>query len=315
MIIPNAMKINKLNYEAYAIDYLEGALSAEDRKAFEAFLKKNPGIKQELDDYLGAPLMEDVGGEAFVRKAAVKQRGRAGKGIIFIGLLLFGIFALGLRIGMNTQSTEAPQEELPVQKAQREVKSNKSEEKVTVKPNYMAEQLKSKKNTSVEQPSVKAEVEEIIAVNKALEVRTEKDVHQIEEHRIEIVTDLIGTEAIAVTRSSAASSRMPSPANLSKRISPALESVESLASRLMQNQVVSLEKATLMSARQAPAMETDIAYEPVEQPSSKRSRWIKILTPQSYKNVELENTIAITNLKSAVNEIEDAIVPEILITK
>ncbi len=43
------MAINRLNYEAYAIDFLEGNLSAPMRKEMEAFLLKNPDIKKELE--------------------------------------------------------------------------------------------------------------------------------------------------------------------------------------------------------------------------------------------------------------------------
>ncbi len=44
------MKINKLNYEAFALDYLEGTLSSEELKAMEQFLLKHPAIKAELDE-------------------------------------------------------------------------------------------------------------------------------------------------------------------------------------------------------------------------------------------------------------------------
>lgn len=42
-------KINKHNYEAYFLDYLEGNLSAEEKADLFAFLEKNPALKQELD--------------------------------------------------------------------------------------------------------------------------------------------------------------------------------------------------------------------------------------------------------------------------
>lgn len=43
-------KININNYEIFAIDYIEGNLSTDDKIAFEEFLKYNPEIKAEIDD-------------------------------------------------------------------------------------------------------------------------------------------------------------------------------------------------------------------------------------------------------------------------
>lgn len=42
-------KINRHNYEAYFLDYLEGNLSAEDKQDLFSFLEKNPDLKSELD--------------------------------------------------------------------------------------------------------------------------------------------------------------------------------------------------------------------------------------------------------------------------
>lgn len=44
----NIMKIHPLNYEAYAMDYLEGSLSNEDQLSFERFLDDHPEIAAEL---------------------------------------------------------------------------------------------------------------------------------------------------------------------------------------------------------------------------------------------------------------------------
>lgn len=42
-------KINRHNYEAYFLDYLEGNLSAEEKHDLLIFLENNPELKQELD--------------------------------------------------------------------------------------------------------------------------------------------------------------------------------------------------------------------------------------------------------------------------
>ncbi|NBB89092.1 MAG: hypothetical protein GVX96_04845 [Bacteroidetes bacterium] len=43
-------RIHTLNYESYAIDYLDGNLSDADQRAFETFLERHPGIAEEFSD-------------------------------------------------------------------------------------------------------------------------------------------------------------------------------------------------------------------------------------------------------------------------
>lgn len=43
--------INKDNYEAYFLDYLEGNLSEKDKKELELFLIENPKLGEELKAY------------------------------------------------------------------------------------------------------------------------------------------------------------------------------------------------------------------------------------------------------------------------
>jgi hypothetical protein len=56
------MAINRTNYEAYLIDYLEGNLSAGDQNMVQAFLLSNPDIQEELDGLSQTvlPPMDDV---------------------------------------------------------------------------------------------------------------------------------------------------------------------------------------------------------------------------------------------------------------
>jgi hypothetical protein len=55
------MAINRTNYEAYLIDYLEGNLSATDQNMVRAFLLSNPDIQEEMDGLSQTvlPSMED----------------------------------------------------------------------------------------------------------------------------------------------------------------------------------------------------------------------------------------------------------------
>ncbi len=52
-------KINKHNYEAYLLDFMEGTLSKEDAKALEKFLKENPQIDADIFDSSGLSIKPD----------------------------------------------------------------------------------------------------------------------------------------------------------------------------------------------------------------------------------------------------------------
>ncbi|GEM_PF-2714809 len=69
------MKIDRKNYEQFAIDFLEGALPEEQRAAFEEFLLKNPDIAEEMKDLQQAVLKPEMAGETpgFSRKESLYQ--------------------------------------------------------------------------------------------------------------------------------------------------------------------------------------------------------------------------------------------------
>lgn len=53
-------RINRSNYEAFMLDYLEGYLSAEDYAFFLEFLDDNPDLKAELDQFESIKLSPDT---------------------------------------------------------------------------------------------------------------------------------------------------------------------------------------------------------------------------------------------------------------
>ena len=56
------MKINRNNYEAYFLDYIEGTLGFAEKAELEAFLVINPDLKIELDNFetISLPLAENI---------------------------------------------------------------------------------------------------------------------------------------------------------------------------------------------------------------------------------------------------------------
>ncbi len=67
------MKINRINYEQFAIDYLEGNLEGDVLKDMEKFLLENPDLKKELDE-MELYYLEPDEGIVFPDKEMLKKK-------------------------------------------------------------------------------------------------------------------------------------------------------------------------------------------------------------------------------------------------
>jgi hypothetical protein len=65
------MKINRNNYEAFFLDYIEGTLGTTEKAELEAFLVNNPDLKTELDNFesISLPFSENI----FSQKELLKK--------------------------------------------------------------------------------------------------------------------------------------------------------------------------------------------------------------------------------------------------
>jgi len=68
------MKINKVNYENFVIDYLEGSLSPDLKAEFDSFLQVNPKVYEEIKLYLSAPVLAEPNETVFAEKDLLKRR-------------------------------------------------------------------------------------------------------------------------------------------------------------------------------------------------------------------------------------------------
>ncbi len=70
--------ITKDNYQIYALDYLEGNLTEEEKKEFENFLSKNPDIKDEIMSLMDVPIVPMPDKETFSHKHTLKKSSVSG---------------------------------------------------------------------------------------------------------------------------------------------------------------------------------------------------------------------------------------------
>ncbi len=90
--------VTLVNYESFALDYLEGVLSPELTASFEAFLAENPTIKEEINDLLSYSLearpIEFPNKATLIRKPFFTRR----LSIIFGLLLIFCLSGITLYV-------------------------------------------------------------------------------------------------------------------------------------------------------------------------------------------------------------------------
>lgn len=109
------MKITERNYEEYALDYIEGTLSEESRKAFDAFLQGHSGIAAEIRAIRdNMPVLVPDVSIRFGDKNTLKQTSLRRKWIIRAGVaaavLILGIgFATYDRKTAETDFADLPQ--------------------------------------------------------------------------------------------------------------------------------------------------------------------------------------------------------------
>ena len=104
------MTINKFNYEAYALDYLEGTLSPKLTVEMERFLELHPAIEAELSGLRNLVYLEPDSSEVFESKAALlKPESKSNLTTFWIrplaiaaGIaLLLGVFTIGYQAGQE----------------------------------------------------------------------------------------------------------------------------------------------------------------------------------------------------------------------
>lgn len=90
------MKVTKLNYENFVIDYIEGELEPKQKIAFDKFLLAHPEVQKEINEYLAAPILPIEENIVYENKASLRKRKAFNPWIILsiaaLFLITFGIF-------------------------------------------------------------------------------------------------------------------------------------------------------------------------------------------------------------------------------
>jgi len=289
------MKINKLNYENYVIDYIEGTLSIELKKDFDLFLEKNEEVYEEIKDYISAPVLEEST-VVFEDKKSLKKSNSLSPYLLlaFIPILLLGAYFLMPKTPEKAEPVELKTTEMVNQFAQAETNESQSIIKEPIKK-------------QVDEIKTEQQLEKVVSQRKS----TPKPMinSQIEEKE-EV---LFASSETPTTIQSGDKLRMkivkPSAPLISA--SPGLEKV---------NQIAALETLSLnafensSSLAQADAAMANLTPQArkIKTQTPERSSWLEMITPASFEDIDLRESLAIeSNVEiNTSKKILNAFIPE-----
>ncbi len=310
------MKINKLNYETFVIDYLEGQLSADQRQAFERFVEDHPEVRAEMDHYLQAPIMTEDERVVYSQKAKSKKRGSV------LYWVLGGVLVLMLGTGVwMYSSTSAAAPEVPVlrpmQQEDTRVLPLANEDKIVKSLESEMPQEVVQENWPIESRKTDAKTAGVpLQIAATGDPESEKKDNQKPAAQTDVIdqlnqplyaSDTDQAEAVAaaallvaenpITKTLQVESKMMSRAQL-----PAIQALAGVSTPVGLNEPRIVELVTTIMPRNKTTVK-------------KKSGWRKLITPQSYEDIDLRSALVSQTLKSAVEDTENAFVPEILLTK
>lgn len=291
------MKINKLNYENYVIDYIEGTLSIELKKDFDLFLEKHKDVYDEIKDYMSAPIYEETE-ELFENKKAVLQNKSYAK---YALVALIPIIFLGAYFLMN----------------------NNPEPKIETTPLVEKSEIKNKEEIINEEPieaikPVAQKKEEKIFTKQTKEVERKTQVKQKKEVKKNLEPNLNKTNFKKEEISKPSLSEMnfasvDTPINTKEEkdiISRPLLNTPIILGNLelrFDNNTQTISDSKMVLAE----VET---FDESQEVDNKKIGWLKMITPASFEDIDLKESLAIqSNTDINSRKILNAFIPQTVV--
>ena len=332
------MKVNKLNYETYIIDYLEGTLSQEDRLDFEIYLQENPSVKVEMEEFLSAPVLEEDLSLTYERKPQTKKKR---SGLIWIGLL--GLIGMAVVVwmlipsGLVDSTDEPTQKEIqttsisypgmadvkPSEKTQK--KDSENIHDLQLKENQMATtksaniepigatQIQTpqptKAQSETESPDQFALAEVPLKLSTTTELDYQNNIAEAPSSKQADSQVLALEDQVSPAALPSGTELQPGQKNEDNRatvdvVSVAIEPIASLSS-----------KSSIQELHNPRIIEMVVVRKNRSKGKKEKSGWRKVFTPQSYENIKIGDALTSQNLKSAVEGVKENVVPEIFKSK
>ncbi len=283
------MKINKLNYEHFVIDYIEDQLDGPTKEAFQQFLQKHPEVKKEISAFLDAPVMiEDTSVTYENKEALLKPESNAFR--FWPLFLIAALLVAGALLLITADSNEPASKETPTIESQPET--------------FFAEQ-----------PAIKEE-EEVLVEETQTEIVNEistKDANQADESMRTsiasskpkvIVKENTTTSEKDIINDIANSEAEVADVKEAQEIQIAMnETTEEIFASI--NEETELESIGALHLPNAVNHSTDVVYDsgltmrivstPKVEIEEENENWKELFRPRSYEEVDLKEAIALSN--------------------
>ncbi len=135
------MKINKLNYENFVIDYIEGNLSGEQKEAFDFFIVDHPEIYDEIKEFISAPILKEDESIIFENKELLlvdQSKFKYAWLLIPVLLVVFCLLFFGTKEQVNKVPAEEINKTMPLAQVE-PIKEIKEEAKINLSDNLELE--------------------------------------------------------------------------------------------------------------------------------------------------------------------------------
>ncbi len=307
------MKINKLNYEAFMIDYIEGQLTLEERQLMDQFLSEHPDIKAEISMYLEGPLLVEDENVTYTQKA---QHLKSTTALTRYLLAFFIIGTALLSIWFMAQPSTKVQDRTNdlVQEALHDLKQNgvldDSAKKVDLKQLETEQEaasslLVTEQTQSEVLSKVKNDIEKQVASRVIRSIsKKEKPAIQLQSASSVRSSKQVTTPKLIMAEAVPQQTQKEltvSPSDLPVLIAEVLE-IESRSlslSETMQINLTHLDSAESMAS---------------EEPKSKRKKWWDLFIPQTYSDVDVGDVFVSATLQDSAEEMDNSVLPLQLIT-
>jgi len=329
------MSINKLNYENYIIDYIEGSLSSDLKSEFDVFIKLHPEIHIEIKNYLAAPILAEDKEIIFEHKEdLVKTNAGSSRqkfGAVLFALLLIAFFGFYHWNSMTQKQFSQLSSMMPtsiekttaietnsLQKAKTKSTLNQKKEQLNESDNISESENKKEENGNAKESTINK-----IDLNKVEKMNDRKNEEdrviqpkQVEDNSIEEASKkpaIIQYATETIENSVPKTHMVSNEVNNESKNNEFQETNTVTLSQL--DEVVMISSLTNESLRPSKKPRRTVVLHmasvtPAEYESDNKSKILDLFIPQSYKDIELKKSVVTTNSSGNKNKILKAFAPK-----
>lgn len=300
------MKINKLNYENYVIDYIEGTLSIELKRDFDLFLENNKEVYDEIKDYMSAPILEEPE-VVFTDKKSIIRKNYTGRYALLalIPLLLVGAYFLLGKQEAPTQSsqkqkTEKKTETKEIEAKEIEMANTETESRIL---NKQKEEVEEVVPQSIEKKEAKREIKKDVKTKQPMLKKENLDVEKmIQASPVEMnfASNETKIEEIKIDEKPS-HEFIKNPIELGN-----MKMSFDFDTRTIPTTEMAFAEAKTFDGSQESKLKEQI---------KNNSSWLEMFTPASFEDIDLKESLAIqTNVEvNSTRKILNAFIPESLV--